>query len=63
MRPDLYRAQALLMESGNVLDEASVQFGMRKIEARGDRFYLNNKPIYLQGGGLDPRILWRRCGT
>jgi glycosyl hydrolase family 2 len=52
--PRLYRAQVLLMDAGKVLDGPSVEFGMRKIEARGDRFYLNNKPIYLQGGGLDP---------
>lgn len=52
--PRLYRAQALLMEGEKVVDEASVEFGMRKIETRGDRFYLNNKPIYLVGGGLDP---------
>jgi hypothetical protein len=52
--PQLYRAQAILSESGKAIDTASVDFGMRKIETRGDRFYLNNQPIYLVGGGLDP---------
>jgi hypothetical protein len=32
----------------------TVDFGMRKIETRGDHFYFNNKPLYLVGGGLDP---------
>jgi hypothetical protein len=52
--PRLYRVQVLLMEGGEVRDGTSVEFGMRKIEALGDRFCLNNRPIYLQGGGLDP---------
>ena len=52
--PRLYHAEASLSENGKVLDRAAVDFGMRKIEARSDNFYLNNKPIYLVGGGLDP---------
>jgi hypothetical protein len=52
--PRLYHVQAILSENGKVLDQASVDFGLRKIETRGDRFYLNNKAIYVVGGGLDP---------
>jgi hypothetical protein len=52
--PKLYEAQIALLDGSRELDTASVEFGMRKIEARGDRLYLNNKPIYLVGGGIDP---------
>ena len=59
--PRLYQVQATLTENGKVLDQASVDFGMRKIETRGDRFYLNNKPIYLVGGGFIPGPGWGDC--
>jgi len=52
--PRLYESEVTLRENGQVLDRATVDFGMRKIETRGDHFYLNNRPIYLVGGGLDP---------
>jgi len=52
--PRLYGSEAILTESGQVLDRATADFGMRKIETRGDHFYLNNKPMYMVGGGLDP---------
>jgi hypothetical protein len=53
--PRLYEVQAsILTAEGVLVDSASIDFGMRKIEARGDRVYLNNRPIYLVGGGLDP---------
>ena len=59
--PNLYHVQATLTENRSVLDEASVDFGMRKIETRGDRLYLNNKPIYLVGGGVIPGPGWGDC--
>ena len=53
--PNLYQLTAALMdEQGQSVDEVSTDFGMRKLEARGNRIFLNNKPIYLAGGGLDP---------
>ncbi len=53
--PNLYRLEvALRSGNGDVIDEAATHFGMRKLEARGDRVFLNNRPIYLLGGGLDP---------
>jgi hypothetical protein len=51
--PQLYETQISIDEDGRE-SAGSVEFGMRKIEGRGDRVYLNNKPIYLVGGGLDP---------
>ena len=56
--PRLYQAQATLIDgAGTALDVAIVEFGMRKIEARGARIYLNNRPIYIVGGWLDPSPL------
>ena len=52
--PQLYEVQVTLAgEEGVVIDSVSTSFGMRKIEARGKHFYLNNRPIYLVGGWLD----------
>ena len=53
--PHLYNVNARLLDSaGTVLDEVNTRFGMRKMETRDGRFYLNNQPIYLFGGGVDP---------
>ncbi len=52
--PRLYKVRAVLLEGQKQLDQVTADFGMRKIEARGTRIYLNNKPVYLVGGGLDP---------
>ncbi|MGH7575526.1 MAG: glycoside hydrolase family 2 TIM barrel-domain containing protein, partial [Longimicrobiales bacterium] len=52
--PQLYSAEVSVESGGVVVDSASTEFGMRRIEARGDRVYLNNRPLYLVGGGLDP---------
>ena len=52
--PQLYQLQVYVAEAGHESDRASIEFGMRKIEGRSGRVFLNNKPIYLVGGGLDP---------
>jgi hypothetical protein len=47
--PHLYRLIATLIdEKGH---EATIEghFGLRKIEARGNKIYLNHKPVYLDG--------------
>jgi hypothetical protein len=59
--PNLYHTQATLIEKGSVLDRASVDFGMRKIETQGNCFFLNNKPIYFVGGGVIPGPGWGDC--
>ncbi len=49
--PVLYEVEArLLSREGEVVDVASTDFGMRKIEVKGARIYLNGKPVYLFGG-------------
>ena len=49
--PALYEVDAKLLDrKGAVVDVASTDFGMRKLEAKGPRIYLNDRPIYLFGG-------------
>ena len=47
--PELYRLIAQLIDSDGYVAEIETHFGLRKIEARGSRVYLNNKPVYLDG--------------
>jgi beta-galactosidase len=51
--PHLYTARVSLEAAGENVDQAAARFGMRKIEARADRLYLNNQPVYLRGYGDD----------
>ncbi len=50
--PNLYTLHATLGRSASrtVLDESSVAFGIRKIEARGGRLLLNGEPLRIAGG-------------
>ena len=53
-RPNLYWAKIELVDpEGNVLQSRRERFGVRKIEVRGDTFYLNNHPYFLRGFGDD----------
>ena len=52
--PNLYWAEiALLDASGQVAQMRRERFGVRKIEVRGDSFYLNGHPYFLRGFGDD----------
>ena len=52
--PNLYWAEiALLDGTGKVVQTRRERFGVRKIEVRGDAFYLNNHPYFLRGFGDD----------
>lgn len=45
--PFLYDVEFVLRDAeGNVLDEVSSYFGMRKIHTEGNKIYLNNQPYY-----------------
>ncbi len=48
-QPNLYRAEARLLRSGEVLDRLVVRFGMRSIETSDRHVLLNGRPIYLLG--------------
>jgi hypothetical protein len=47
--PHLYKLTAELIDSKGYIAGIETFFGLRKIEARGCRIYLNNKPVYLDG--------------
>ena len=47
--PHRYRLVAQLFDKSGYASQIEARFGLRKIEARGRRIYLNNKPIYLDG--------------
>ena len=49
--PALYEVEAKLLDrKGAVVDVASTDFGMRKLEVKGPRIYFNDRPLYLFGG-------------
>jgi beta-galactosidase len=48
--PDLYHLILKLKNNKNeIVDKAECYFGVRKIEVRGDVFYINGKPVKLKG--------------
>ena len=47
--PALYQLVARLSSASGQLSQIEARFGLRKIEARGRRIYLNNQSIYLDG--------------
>jgi len=47
--PHRYRLVAQLIDGTGYAAQIEARFGMRKIESRGRKVYLNNEPIYLDG--------------
>lgn len=47
--PELYRLQTELLLKGKPIDVKANQFGIRKLEARGEQLFLNNKPVRMNG--------------
>ena len=47
--PKLYHLVAQLISPSREVSQIEAHFGLRKIEARGRRIYLNNEPLYLDG--------------
>lgn len=47
--PHLYRLTAQLVDEHGGCAEIETNFGLRKIESRGAKIYLNNKSVYLDG--------------
>lgn len=47
--PILYALRAELVDEGGYAASIETHFGLRKIESRGSRVYLNNSPVYLDG--------------
>jgi hypothetical protein len=51
--PALYDAELTLCDGDKPVHGWTERFGVRKIEVRGDRFFLNNKPYFIRGFGDD----------
>ena len=51
--PNLYVAEITLCDGDTPVHGWTERFGVRKIEVRGDRFFLNNKPFFVRGFGDD----------
>ena len=51
--PNLYLADVRLCEKGKPIHGWTERFGVRKLEVRGNRFYLNNQPFFVRGFGDD----------
>lgn len=47
--PNLYILQAELIDEKGYTARIETRFGLRKIESRGSKVYLNNQPVYLDG--------------
>ncbi|MDH7604653.1 MAG: glycoside hydrolase family 2 TIM barrel-domain containing protein [Melioribacter sp.] len=47
--PNLYVIKVSLLSDGKILDEYYTQFGIRKIETRGNKLILNNRIVFLPG--------------
>jgi hypothetical protein len=47
-KPDLYDVEISLEKGKRVEDRISGYFGMRKVDIRGNKFYLNNKVLFLR---------------
>ncbi|MBN1345151.1 MAG: hypothetical protein JXQ73_20825 [Phycisphaerae bacterium] len=52
-RPDLYVAEVTLVSDAGPIHGWAERFGVRKLEVRGERFYLNGRPYFLRGFGDD----------
>lgn len=53
--PHLYVAEVTLCDGDTPVHGWSERFGVRKLEVRGDRFFLNDKPFFVRGYGHNSR--------
>ena len=51
--PNLYVAEVTLCDGETPVHGWRERFGVRKLEVRGDRFFLNDKPFFIRGYGDD----------
>ncbi|MFY0628540.1 MAG: glycoside hydrolase family 2 [Reichenbachiella sp.] len=48
-QPNLYQIETSLYQKGELLDQEQDQFGIRKLEVKGEQFFLNNQPVRMNG--------------
>jgi beta-galactosidase len=51
--PNLYLATVTLLSGSTPIHGWTERFGLRKLEVRGDQFFLNGKPFFMRGYGDD----------
>ncbi len=59
--PYLYKLRFELLQSGRIIDTVNSYAGLRKFHIEGNKFYLNNKPIFLRhvlDQGFYPDGIW-----
>jgi len=59
--PYLYRLKYELIDNNRVVDEVESYAGLRKFHVEGNKFYLNNKPVFLRfvlDQGFNPEGIW-----
>lgn len=59
--PYLYTLRYELYENNKVVDEVDSYAGLRKFHIEGNKFYLNNKPVFLRlvlDQGFNPEGIW-----
>lgn len=47
--PALYEIRCELVQNGKVIDDLTERTGFRQVEIKGNRLYLNDKPVFLKG--------------
>ncbi len=47
--PNLYDVVVTLRDGGQFIDQFKTYFGMRKVETRDGKIFLNDKPLYIRG--------------
>ena len=52
--PNLYNVTVRTNQNGKEVDTKNLTFGFRTIEVKGDKFYLNGKPYFMQGANHLP---------
>ena len=59
--PNLYLAEVVLCRNGKPIDGWIERFGVKKIEARDGKIFLNNRPYFFRGAGDDHVYAYSIC--
>lgn len=53
--PQIYVLKATLLQDGTACDEIECSFGMREFTVKDERFYLNNRPVFIKAVSCTPQ--------